>query len=106
MKEIARRLGNMLDSIEQELRVLDKWDETQPQSEMLCSSEPFSVDRLEPSQWLQWIFLPKMRMLISENRSIPKPFSITEYFEESYKDESDKKNLLILLKEMDKMIND
>ena len=50
--------------IERELRVLGWWQEQAPSAEALASQEPFCVDTLTFEQWLQWIFLPRMKQLL------------------------------------------
>lgn len=94
-----------LDLLELELKKLQLWDLQTPTQGMLASKEPFSVDVLSPSQWLQWIFIPKMKKLIETQMDIPKPFSIAPYFEEAFKDEADKNTLIDLIKHIDSIIN-
>ncbi|SET11910.1 YqcC family protein [Thorsellia anophelis] len=106
MNEINNQLIKLLYDIENELRKLGLWMEVQPSKENLMSKEPFSIDKLSPSEWLQWIFIPKMQDLLANQIPIPKPFSISHYFEESYKDEKDKEELIKTLQVMDGMINE
>ena len=50
--------------IERELRTLDMWSVEPPVPEALASVEPFCVDTLRFEQWLQWIFLPRMKAIV------------------------------------------
>lgn len=52
--------------IERELRVLGWWSESPPSAQALASREPFCVDTLEFQQWLQWIFLPRMKVILEQ----------------------------------------
>jgi len=64
-------IADQLLLIERELRVLGHWSEISPSVEALASVEPFCVDTLEFEQWLQWIFLPRMKQILEENLPLP-----------------------------------
>lgn len=70
--------------IERELRELGWWSETPPSDEALSSVEPFCVDTLEFEQWLQWIFLPRMKIILEENLPLPNASGILEMAEMVY----------------------
>ncbi|MFJ4143944.1 YqcC family protein [Pseudomonas sp. NPDC089734] len=70
--------------IERELRVLGWWDETPPSELALSSKEPFCVDTLEFEQWLQWIFLPRMKIILEQNLPLPNASGILEMAEMVY----------------------
>jgi uncharacterized protein YqcC (DUF446 family) len=78
---------SLLMDIEHELRILGLWQKEIPTEEALASSEPFAVDSLTFSQWLQFIFLPRMYFLIEQNIQLPTNCQITpmaeEYFAQS-----------------------
>ena len=57
--------------IEQEMRTQGLWSDKDPSEHDLSSTEPFSVDRLDFEQWVQWIFLPKMKVIIEQGQSLP-----------------------------------
>lgn len=61
----------MLLLIERELRVLGVWTSVQPDAEALASQEPFCVDTLAFDQWLQWIFLPRMKHILEQDEPLP-----------------------------------
>jgi len=63
--------------IERELRVLGLWASAPPSPVALASAEPFCVDTLEFEEWLQWIFLPRMKAILEDNQPLPRcPASI------------------------------
>jgi uncharacterized protein YqcC (DUF446 family) len=70
--------------IERELRALGWWDTTPPDEAALSSPEPFCVDTLEFAQWLQWIFLPKMKIILEQNLPLPNASGILEMAEMVY----------------------
>lgn len=57
-------IASLLIDIEGELRRLNQWQAMPPAAEALASTEPFCIDTLSFVQWLQFIFLPRMRALI------------------------------------------
>lgn len=63
------------------------WESVPPEAEALACQEPFGVGVLTPTQWLQWIFIPRMRALLDANAELPRNFAITPYLEEALKNE-------------------
>lgn len=64
-------LADQLLLIERELRALGWWSESRPAPEALASPEPFCVDTLALEQWLQWIFLPRMKLILESDSALP-----------------------------------
>lgn len=64
------------------------WEATPPSAEALANDQPFCVETLTPTQWLQWIFIPRMHALLEQGTELPRNFSITAYLEEALKNES------------------
>ncbi|MBV4473631.1 MULTISPECIES: YqcC family protein [Pseudomonas] len=101
------QIADQLLLIEAELRAQGWWDEVEPSAEALSSVEPFSVDTLEFEQWLQWIFLPKMKIILEQNMPLPNASGIREMAEMVFAQRNvqgrDHK-LQQLLKEFDQLI--
>jgi uncharacterized protein YqcC (DUF446 family) len=70
--------------IERELRALGWWSNTPPSDQALSSGEPFCVDSLEFEQWLQWIFLPRMKHILENDLPLPSASGILEMAEMVY----------------------
>lgn len=71
MDKRVPELADQLLLIERELRVLGVWASSPPDAEALASQEPFCVDTLAFDQWLQWIFLPRMKLILEQGESLP-----------------------------------
>lgn len=71
--------------IEAELRGIGHWDRVSPPVEALRSEQPFAVDTLRFNQWLQFIFIPRIRFLIEQKEALPSACSITPMAEEFYR---------------------
>ncbi|MFK5153880.1 YqcC family protein [Glaesserella parasuis] len=74
-----------LTDLEIALRVHNLWEATPPSAEALANDEPFCVSTLSATQWLQWIFLPRMHALLEANAELPRNFAISPYLEEALK---------------------
>ncbi|MGF1715667.1 YqcC family protein [Photobacterium chitinilyticum] len=79
----------LLDRLETVMREADIWEGESPDPSALASSEPFAIDTLSCSQWLQWIFIPQMKQLVALNAPLPIHFEISSYVEEAMKGQSD-----------------
>lgn len=93
--------------IERELRLLGLWDEVSPSPEALSSQEPFSVDTLDFEQWLQWIFLPRMKLILEQDLPLPNASGIQEMAEMVFASRAMQgrdQPLQVLLKEFDQLI--
>lgn len=88
-------LLELLNRAEDYLKQHALWDEQEPNEEALASQAPFALDTLEPEQWLQWIFIPKMKQMLGKEQ-LPAGFAISPYFEEVWKEGNHQKLLEIL----------
>ncbi|MBV7550050.1 YqcC family protein [Pseudomonas sp. PDM26] len=101
------KIADQLLLIERELRVLGWWDEVSPSVEALSSVEPFSVDTLDFEQWLQWIFLPRMKMILEQDLPLPNASGIQEMAEMVFAGrnvQGKDRQLQELLKQFDQLI--
>lgn len=85
---------------------LDLWQVTPPNEQAFLSEQPFALDTMTPTEWLQWIFIPRMHALIEAKASLPKTFAITPYLEEALKDEPYLLELCVPLSKMEQLLND
>ncbi|KAF1070105.1 MAG: putative protein YqcC [Pseudomonas citronellolis] len=77
-------IADQLLLIERELRALELWSETAPDDQRLASQEPFCVDTLALEEWLQWIFLPRMKLIIEVGADLPQASGIRAIAEEAF----------------------
>ena len=99
------KIADQLLLIERELRTQGWWDEVAPSAEALASVEPFSVDTLEFEQWLQWIFLPRMKIIIKLGQPLPNASSILVMAETVFTDRPEQsRELRRLLAAFDQLI--
>lgn len=84
MDKLHDQLAALLLELEQELQRLALWGSTAPTPTALASSMPFCCDSMELSQWLQWIFIPRLHHLLAMNLSLPTQCSVANYAEENW----------------------
>jgi len=101
------QIAEQLLLIERELRVLGLWKAVPPSDEDLSSREPFCVDTLEFDQWLQWIFLPRMKTILEQDLALPNASGILEMAEMVYASRlGEIRTLLSLLAQFDQLITE
>lgn len=106
MSEIKHQIADLLLLIEAELRRLQLWEQQPPALARLQSPTPFCADTLDISQWLQWIFVPRMITIVEQGLPLPQQCDIHSYAEETLQraTSSDTTTLLRLLREFDQAI--
>jgi uncharacterized protein YqcC (DUF446 family) len=71
--------------IEIELRALAVWSSEPPSEDAMQSTQPFSVDTLQFTEWLQFVFLPRMSALVEAGRQLPTTSGIAPMAEEHFR---------------------
>jgi uncharacterized protein YqcC (DUF446 family) len=100
------RVADSLIQIEMELRRLGVWESQPPPAEALQSTQPFAVDRLAFTQWLQFVFIRRMTVLIEENRPLPQVSGMAPMAEEHFRARPESgKSLIDELAEMDRLLS-
>lgn len=94
----TQRILMQLAQLEQLMQDLALWQEQCPSQEALASIQPFAVDTLTATEWLQWIFIPKLRQLVEQQSPLPTQIAITPYLEESCKELAGLSELLQVIK--------
>lgn len=106
MDTLAHQLADLLLAIEAEMRRLDLWQAHSPDDEALASLMPFCHDTLHFEEWLQWVFLPKMKQVLETEEDFPASSEIAPLAElrlEQLPQQTDQ--LLELIGQFDDFIN-
>ena len=105
MHDIYQRVVDVLLELEAEMRALGWWEEEKPSATALASQQPFCVDQLAFEQWLQWIFLPRMKAIVEAGQPLPTQSAIFVYAEECLRHLSSRSaHFLALMKRFDKLV--
>ena len=107
MDKLMHQTADHLLAIEQEMRRIGLWETTPPAKEALESLVPFCYDTLKFEQWLQWVFLPKMKLALEKQIDFPTSSNIATLAEMCFQELQtiDTTRLLDLLKQFDETIN-
>ncbi|MGB2079621.1 MAG: YqcC family protein [Vibrio sp.] len=97
---LSKQILHQLSDLETMLRSHQLWESDAPSQSQLASTQPFAIDSLTPTQWLQWIFIPKMRQA-AQGEQLPTQLEIAPYFEQALTDEAYKVDLLIQVRRID-----
>ena len=98
-------LERLLDDVQAILELDGRWTSSPPAEERLNSSVPFCMDTLEFTEWLQWIYVARLRALIEANSPLPKGALVKPYAEEAMRVANyDSPDLLILIEAIDKQL--
>lgn len=99
-------IADLLLAIEQEMRRIGLWEDVAPSAAALASPLPFCHDTLEFHQWLQWVFLARMRTLLQSGAPLPTACDIHPLAEHSFLElPQDTARLLKLIGEIDRTIS-
>ena len=109
MTESDSRVGRVADSllrIEIELRRLGAWESEPPPAEAFRSDKPFCLDTMAFTQWLQFVFLEKMKALVEAGHALPEVSGIAPMAEEHFRGrEQSGRELISALEEMDRLLS-
>ncbi|MBE2896556.1 YqcC family protein [Pasteurellaceae bacterium HPA106] len=95
-----------LQQLAESLVALNLWQSQPPHPSKLASTAPFALDTLEPHEWLQWIFIPRMRALLAAKADLPRNFAISPYIEEAMKETDQLARILTPLYALERILND
>ncbi len=99
-------LESIVDGIEGELRRTGLWERQRPPTAALASGQPFCYDSLVFPQWLQWVFVPRIRGVLNGLEPLPVDSCIEPYAAECLDSlGGDGDQLLFLLRSFDELIS-
>ena len=101
------QLQELLAQLEVELRAQQLWSAVAPSNEALSSVMPFMYDTLKLPEWLQWVFVPRLRALLDANGQLPFQSNIHPLAEHEWAKgvEFETRELLLLLASIDRALN-
>lgn len=109
MANLTKRISDVADrllDIELELRQLGLWEAEPPSPEALHSSQPFCIDTLEFTQWLQFVFVARMKVLIENDHPLPAVSGMAPMAEEHFRSRTESGSGLIrALQAMDQLLS-
>jgi len=105
--EIYRHLSGLLVDIESDLRNIDQWSDQRPTDEAFNSDQPFFVDTMDFPQWLQFVFIARIKIVIKAKSALPDNCGVAPMAEEYFRALPINSNALARnLKKLDDLISD
>lgn len=95
----------VLEDLEMAMQASNLWSSAVPSPQALTSKAPFACDSLYFEQWLQFIFIPKMRALVESQQTLPKFSAILPMAEESWKNKTGVNHVLAIIKSCDAVLS-
>ena len=87
--------------LEQRLREAILWSTDSPSVEPLQSKLPFALDVMPFEQWLQFIFIPKMSVIVSSKNSLPGNLKLLPMAEQSLVAAGKSSGVIEVIKQID-----
>jgi uncharacterized protein YqcC (DUF446 family) len=101
------QLTSVLRSLQQAMDNIGHWSELGISSEALASQQPFCLDTMNFSQWLQFVFIPNMHALIDAEQVLPrlvKGQGIEPMAREFYKNTAADQTIIVLIRQLDDLL--
>lgn len=84
-QSVHQSLLDVLLELELHLREQSLWTNGVPDASRLCSVEPFCIDTLNFPEWLQFVFLPRMSVMLEAQMPLPEKSAIAPMAEEYFR---------------------
>ena len=107
MGRLEHQVADVIIDIEREMRLLGLWEPMSPPLSALGSPHPFCIDTLEFTQWLQWVFIPKVKTRLEADDPLPAYSDIRALAEmvlEDYPEDTDR--LVALIHRFDRLVTE
>lgn len=103
----ATSLASLLMDVQAQLYQLNLWRQLRPSEQALSSQQPFCIDTLNFPQWLQFIFIERMGMMLEQKMALPTNCQIAPMAEEFFKAHRYPSQVLIgLLRQVDELLTE
>lgn len=104
MSQIHQELSSFIDKLSSTMKQINLWNDQPPDKQCFQSTAPFCADTMTFEQWLQFVLIPKLQLIVEQQGSLPAPASILPMAEQAYKmDYETTKPLLLLMAYFDRL---
>ena len=79
-----QQVADLLLELTDGLKAADLWQDSRPPEQALQSQQPFALDTLDFHQWLQFIFIEKMQIIVQQQLTMPKQLCLTPIADEAF----------------------
>ena len=96
----------LLLKIRTEMEALELWQSSPPSAQALASTQPFCIDTLHFTEWLQWLLIPRLQEMIRQELPLPQSSQIQPMAEEVFKQmQAETDALLALINRLDETLS-
>ncbi|KGQ27224.1 anhydro-N-acetylmuramic acid kinase [Gallibacterium anatis] len=99
-------LAEYLSELQQIMQQHQLWQLQPPPASAFESQQPFALDTMEATEWLQWVFIPRMSALIEAEAPLPTAIAISPYLEEALKEHPHLPHLLVPIQKIEVLLTD
>lgn len=106
MCPIYSKMAELLMDLECTLRNMNLWRSQRPSEEAFASDQPFCVDTMDFTDWLQFVFIEKMGVIIEDELPLPRNCGLAPMAEEVFRQaEHSPRTLIRQLEEIDETLS-
>tara|TARA_B110000467_G_C18208002_1_gene415706 strand:- start:27 stop:386 length:360 start_codon:yes stop_codon:yes gene_type:complete len=85
IQDLEQQTIQLVTELIKQLKAQDLWQKDTPTLSQLTSTAPFCCDTLALEQWLQFIFIPKIQLMIANHQPLPENIALKPMAEEVFK---------------------
>lgn len=106
-ENIYQELRENLQLLEVELKDQKLWSAIAPDPKALESTTPFMYDTLKLNEWLQWVYIPRLRAVMDAKGTLPHQSHVYPLASHEWEQRTDfdKAQLLRLINRIDATLN-
>ncbi|QIR14957.1 YqcC family protein [Shewanella aestuarii] len=95
---------SFLVKLEKLLKQHHLWSQQPPSEVAMASTAPFACDSMNFEEWLQFIFIPKMTLLIEHKQPLPVNMAIAPMAKHVWLSIPERNDLIVLLTQFDQLL--
>ncbi|WP_163932968.1 YqcC family protein [Paraferrimonas sp. SM1919] len=100
-----KQVSQLINQLEDALKAAELWQSQPIEAAKLQSTQPFAIDTMSFEQWLQFIFIARMRALIDAGQPLPTAMGIAPMAEQVYLDKPEAQTVVNCCFALDEAIN-
>jgi uncharacterized protein YqcC (DUF446 family) len=104
-----KQVGLVLQTLQQKMTDANHWSEAGISAKALDSQQPFCLDTMSFSQWLQFVFIPRIRAMINAEQALPnlaKGQGLEPMACEFYKSTEADRAIIVSIRQLDDLLED
>ena len=106
---VHQQLDEAVRRLEATLKASDLWRMEEPTAEALASQQPFCVDTMSLPQWLRFVFIARLDVMIAEQAPLPATCNVAPaadlYLKQEQARAGDRLLVVKAIEEVDQLIN-